>query len=110
MSLNSWIDCPICRSQNSFSGIGHWAWHQFCRAELNPIAMIQHIESMRLGIGGASLIGYIATVTGMDLDAARKALRDEEKIEPLCVCGHSRTAHADRCYHGDCYCHEYKAC
>lgn len=73
---NDWIDCRICRQQNSFSGIGHWAWHRFCREELNPIAMIQRIERQDLGAAGHALIGYVVAVTGMDIASARAAESD----------------------------------
>ena len=75
--INNWIGCPICRQQNSFSGIGHWAWHNVCRAELNPVALVAFIEGRKLGEAGDSIVRYVITVTGMNIAAMRKALAEE---------------------------------
>jgi hypothetical protein len=69
----SWIQCPICRQQNSFGG-GHWAWHQFCRAELNPIALVEWMDGVALTPEVKRIMQYVVAVTGMDVAAARAAL------------------------------------
>jgi len=78
---SAWTQCPICRQQNSFGG-GHWAWHEHCRAELNPVAFVQWLQGMDDRISGAKLkagiIGYVAMVTGMDTATAMAALQDVE--------------------------------
>ncbi len=79
---NDWIACPICRQQNSF-GCGHWAWHRFCLAELNPVAFVQWLDGLDYGISQvglkARIMGYVATVTGMDLQATLEALKHEQE-------------------------------
>jgi hypothetical protein len=79
---NDWIGCRICRQQNSFSGIGHWAWHNYCRAELNPIALIEFIERNRHADAADRILRYVVAVTGMDLKAARLALDEEASPAP----------------------------
>lgn len=79
--MNDWIGCPICRQQNSFSGIGHWRWHNFCRNELNPIALIEFIERNNQADAADKILRYVVAITGMDLKAVRFAL-DEEQADP----------------------------
>jgi hypothetical protein len=62
-------ECEICRLQD---GRACWAWHKFCRAELNPIALIQFIEGQKLGVAGDVIVGYVSAVTGMDIKAFRE--------------------------------------
>jgi hypothetical protein len=58
--------CEICRMSGQSVC---WAWHKFCRADLNPVALIQFIERQRLGVGGDVIVGYVYAVTGMDIPA-----------------------------------------
>ena len=76
---NDWINCRICRQQNSFSGIGHWAWHKFCVNEINPIALIQFIEQNGNADAADKILRYVVAITGMDLKAVRAALDRDER-------------------------------
>jgi len=84
---SAWIECPICRQQNSFGGVGHWAWHNHCRAELNPVAFVQWLQGMDDRISGAKLkagiIAYVAMVTGMDTATAMAALDPDGTKTPV---------------------------
>lgn len=77
---NAWIECAICRQQNSFSGVGHWAWHDFCRAEINPIALIEFIDRNSQADAADKILRYVVAITGMDLKAVRAAM--DERTEP----------------------------
>ena len=72
-------DCEICRLQRGFAA--HWAWHDYCRAELNPLALVQWIEHSFPTMGGP-IVQHIVAVTGMDYDAAKQALSDEAGSSP----------------------------
>lgn len=76
-------DCAICRGQGTT--FGHWAWHEVCRAELNPVALIQFIDSGPQLMATRRIREYIIGVTGMDVDAAKKALATEGEC-PGCGC------------------------
>lgn len=76
-ATNEWIDCAICRQQNSFSGVGHWAWHRFCRAEVNPIALIAFIDRNSQPDAADKILRYVVAITGMNLKAVRQAMDEE---------------------------------
>lgn len=71
-------DCEICRSQCGVAA--HWRWHDYCRAELNPLALVQFIESLptRDTASSIAIVGYVVAVTGMDYGAAKQAWVDEQ--------------------------------
>lgn len=80
-SRNDWINCRICRQQNSFVGVGHWAWHNFCQSEINPIALIEFIERNNQADAADKILRYVVAITGMNLKAVRAAL-DEGRLDP----------------------------
>lgn len=66
--------CDICRLQRS---LAHWAWHRYCRAELNPIALLGLLDLMEQTDQVRRITAYVVASTGMDVTAARLALRAE---------------------------------
>jgi hypothetical protein len=56
--------CAICRVQG-IGGGGHWAWHDFCQCELNPIALIQWIDCLPSTPDIQRLRNYVTAVTGL---------------------------------------------
>jgi hypothetical protein len=72
-SAGQTIDCPICRMQGIGPG-GHWAWHRFCRAELNPIALYAFVKSPAFGEAGQKIAANIAALAGMDVAVVEKEI------------------------------------
>ena len=69
-------ECAICRMQRCPPG-SHWAWHDYCRSELNPIALVGVLDLMPRTDEVAQIRRYVIAVTGMDVDAARAAIAAE---------------------------------
>jgi DNA adenine methylase len=61
--------CGICRMQNAGvrTGLGHWKWHNLCRAELNPVALYAFVSRSTFGEAGKQIAAHIAAVAGMDV-------------------------------------------
>lgn len=68
--------CAICRMQRG-TGLAHWAWHAYCQAELNPIALVARLDAMPQTPEVQQLRAYVLTVTGMDVEGARRAMLAE---------------------------------
>jgi hypothetical protein len=70
--------CDICRMQQA-GPVAHWAWHRFCRAELNPVALYAYVTRAAHGEVGAQIGKHIAAVTGMDVFAIEQEIASWEK-------------------------------
>ena len=73
------VKCKICRGQGT--QFGHWAWHNFCQEELNPVALLERIDSGPMTPEVSRLREYIIGVTGMNVQAAKAALKEERRDE-----------------------------
>lgn len=68
--------CGICRMQRL--GDGHWRWHDFARAELNPIALVQFIDSLPDSEAKTRIRGYVVGCSGLDEEKHREYERQQE--------------------------------
>ncbi len=73
--------CPICRMQGSPIG-AHWAWHNVCRGELNPVALLGVLERLEQTPEVIRVRDYVVLVTAMDVSAARTAVSSQPPVAP----------------------------
>jgi predicted Fe-S protein YdhL (DUF1289 family) len=78
--------CRLCERRS------HAKWHELASEELNPVALIEWIESVRVQspdqINDAvalksRIIGYICGVTGIDHETMKRALLKERQAEAM---------------------------
>lgn len=60
-------------------GLGHWAWHNLCRAELNPVALYAFVRHAEFGDAGQRIAEHIAAVTGLDIAKVEQEIASWEK-------------------------------
>jgi hypothetical protein len=63
--------CRICQRHT------HAKWHDLAINEVNPVALIQFVESVLPPDSASKIVGYVARVTGIDLEAMRAVLAGE---------------------------------
>lgn len=64
--LESLPTCRVCRVQSGGVLGGHAKWHDYCQAEINPIALVQFIERCEPSTGVARILNYVLICSGMD--------------------------------------------
>lgn len=74
---HGWVKrCRVCETTT------HAKWHELARGTLNPVALIERIESMLPADVARPLVQYIVAVTGLDYAAMQRALVEEGKADP----------------------------
>jgi hypothetical protein len=69
-------ECRVCR------GHVHAKWHTLAQCELNPVALIQWLESRQLADVSLPVVRYILAVTGIDYAAMQRVLAEERRPLP----------------------------